>query len=144
MKVQLKSLSGAFKGTTDELEGIADALRREEPTPPPYVPTGFPCYIKTTRLSDGEWFIYEIDSIEYFKPEEPKWDDVTNIIGSVYSSQGEESRYGDIITRAGIPFIDFHMDYNVAQINFITYDIHLLNDSYTVEWVDPSTIPPQS
>ena len=140
MKHKLNSFSGAFEGTTKGLEGIANALKREEPTPPPYVPTGFPCYIKTTRLSDGAWFIYEIDNVEYFDSE-PQWNYVSRIIGSIYSIQGIESWAVMVITNGGIPSIDFYMDSNIVEINFITYDIHLLNDSYTVEWVDPLTLP---
>ena len=130
-------LKQAFTKCGEQLDRIIDAYERVKP---PYVPTGFPCYIKTTRLSDNAWFIYEIDNVEYFDSE-PKWDYVSRIIGSIYSIQGIESWAVMVDQKAGIPSIDFYMDSEVAQINFITYDIHLLNDSYTVEWVDPSTLP---
>lgn len=45
MKVQLKSLSGAFEGTAKSLEGIANALKREEPTPPIPPVSNYPRYV---------------------------------------------------------------------------------------------------
>ena len=134
MKVQLKSLSGAFKGTTDELEGIADTLRREKPTPPippgPYVPDSFPIYLKVTDVNDPT--SYSISMFDDFAK------GGTTIVDNGITIAGIYPR--DPINGAEI---DIEIEYNLVQVGLLfdePFRIETTQSDYLVEFVDPSTL----
>lgn len=147
MKVQLKSLSGAFKGTTKGLEGIANALKREEPPHPgPYVPTGFPCYIRIHYEPYDEMEILRIDS-NY---------NMTSIDGYQFMNGNPQTPMGDpsIVPSTG-KYYGSNYASGVIAIDFATWTIYtkdstgdppsywtvVLSEGYSAEWVDPSTLP---
>ena len=139
MKHKLNSFSGAFEGTTKGLEGIANALKREEPTPPvppePYVPTGYPAYIKFINTNNNAWAIYEIklgfvgDNICI----QSDGIDPDFQIGITLRCQSTETT--DIIFNNKGNF-----SFTMQKYNFIS-QMTITPSNYSYEWVDPSTLP---
>lgn len=136
MKVQLKSLSGAFKGTTDELEGIAKALKREEPTPPPYVPTEYPIIAKFGYLNGSDIWEYCIKRFE----DDSDYEGITlsgenhdygMVNGVFYTNPSVIPPDGD---KSNPMFGSYDENYNITL---------LYPNVLKVEWIDPSTLPPQ-
>ena len=145
MKHKLNSFSGAFEGTTKGLEGIAKALKREEPTPPgPYIPTGFPAYIKFINTNSNSWAIYEIKYsqsypyIDYnscIQHSELDNTDYLNGLGSILTQENTDTTISLYYNKGGISF-------TMQKDNFIS-QMTVTPSNYSYEWVDPSTLPPQ-
>lgn len=139
MKHKLNSFSGAFEGTTKGLEGIANALKREEPTPPippgPYVPIDYPIIAKFGYLNGYDIWDYCIKRFEDTSDYEG-----TTISGDDFFHYGMGNGLFYVDTTAIPPSGD------TSSPHFGSYDENfnislLYPNTLKVEWIDPSTLP---
>lgn len=143
MAEETSLLEQAFAETGVQLDRIIDAYKRNNG---PYVPTGFPCYIRIHYEPYNETEILRIDS-NY---------NMTSIDGYQFMDGNPQTPPGDpsMVPSTG-KYYGSNYTSGAIAIDFATWTIYTkdstgnppsywtvnLSEEYSAEWVDPSTLP---
>lgn len=143
MKHKLNSFSGAFEGTTKGLEGIANALKREEPIPPD---TNYPRYL-LFWIDDNQEFrtILQITSpnscsvVSSFDSAPHDWWCDNGNIYWIDDFDRDYSSFDEWKTQHP----DWYANGWDLKFNLTTFEITENGNATHSEWIDSSTLPPQ-